>query len=130
MSRSVALHCVRCVWVVYYLKYQLNAKVSATCDETCKIGQSIGNRHGHNPSAASYPPYRGTGTSCQAPGCAASGLFGGWFRPPPNRANGLSRLQWGSTRSPRGCLTLDMVGYHGRGLGISAQLVGACVAAL
>jgi len=29
-------------------------------------------------SAASYPPYRGTGTSCQAPGCAASGLFGGW----------------------------------------------------
>ena len=102
-------------------------------------------------SAASYPPYRGTGTSYQAPGCAASGLFGGWVhligsqsnytaqknrsskfkkvlilqmcswaRPRPNRANGLSRLQWGSTRSPRGCLTLDMVGYHGRGLGMSA----------
>eukprot|EP00964_Phaeocystis_antarctica_P025595 scaffold14409_cov49-Phaeocystis_antarctica.AAC.4 len=36
-------------------------------------------------SAASYPPYRGTGTSCQAPGCAASGLFGGWTPPKPGK---------------------------------------------
>ena len=43
----------------------------------------VDNDRGDSPSsypisAASYPPYRGTGTSCQAPGCAASGLFGGW----------------------------------------------------
>ena len=30
-------------------------------------------------SAAPYPLYRGTGTSCQAPGCAVLGLFVGWI---------------------------------------------------
>eukprot|EP00964_Phaeocystis_antarctica_P144735 scaffold110624_cov52-Phaeocystis_antarctica.AAC.1 len=40
--------------------------------------QAPGTRQTGGQSAASYPPYRGTGTSCQAPGGAASGLFGGW----------------------------------------------------